>query len=111
MNNEIKGKIATEESIKGKLNVERGLDGKSAYEIALLHGFEGTEEEWLNSLHGEKGEIGNSGVYVGSGEMPENCYVQIDPDGEPLSYDVLGNIEAALDELHNYAQALIGGAE
>jgi hypothetical protein len=43
--------------------------------------------------------------------MPEGYNVQIDPDGEPLSYDVLGDIEAALDELHNYAQALIGGTE
>ena len=29
-----------------------------------------------------KGEKGNSGVYVGSGEMPEGYNVQIDPDGE-----------------------------
>lgn len=28
-------------------------DGKSAYEIAVQHGFEGTEEEWLESLHGD----------------------------------------------------------
>ena len=27
-----------------------GLDGLSAYEIAVKHGFEGTEEEWLESL-------------------------------------------------------------
>ena len=30
-----------------------GFDGKSAYEIALEHGFEGTEEEWLDSLKAE----------------------------------------------------------
>lgn len=28
-----------------------GVSGLSAYEIALDHGFIGTEEEWLNSLH------------------------------------------------------------
>ena len=27
-----------------------GEDGKSAYELAVLHGYEGTEEEWLESL-------------------------------------------------------------
>ena len=27
-----------------------GRDGKSAYEIAVEHGFIGTEEEWLDSL-------------------------------------------------------------
>ena len=31
---------------------------------------------------GEKGETGNSGVYIGSGDMPEDCYVQIDTNGE-----------------------------
>lgn len=31
------------------------LQGASAYEIALKHGFEGTEEEWLESLKGSGG--------------------------------------------------------
>lgn len=34
-------------------NFESGLDGASAYQIAVAHGFEGTEEEWLSSLKGE----------------------------------------------------------
>ncbi len=33
-------------------------NGKSAYEIAVEHGFEGTEEEWLAALKGEKGDQG-----------------------------------------------------
>lgn len=32
-----------------------GADGKSAYEIALEHGFKGSEAEWLESLQGEDG--------------------------------------------------------
>ena len=28
----------------------QGPEGKSAYEVAVRNGFEGTEEEWLNSL-------------------------------------------------------------
>lgn len=32
---------------------ESSLAGKSAYDIALLHGFEGSEEEWLESLVGK----------------------------------------------------------
>ena len=39
-----------------------GEDGASAYEIALEHGFEGSEEEWLASLKGEDGADGNSFV-------------------------------------------------
>jgi len=29
-----------------------GAEGKSAYEIAVEHGFVGTEEQWLLSLKG-----------------------------------------------------------
>lgn len=32
------------------------VDGKSAYEVAVENGFEGTQEEWLLSLKGEKGD-------------------------------------------------------
>lgn len=32
--------------------------GRSAYEIAVQNGFEGTEQEWLASLHGQKGDPG-----------------------------------------------------
>ena len=35
--------------------VIRGLDGKSAYQIAVENGFQGTEEEWLESLEGKAG--------------------------------------------------------
>ena len=52
---------------------------RSAYQIAQSHGFEGTEEEWLESL---KGEQGVSGVWVGSEEPPEEYVVQIDPEGD-----------------------------
>lgn len=39
-----------------------GEDGKSAYEIAVENGFEGTEEEWLASLKGQDGEDGKDGA-------------------------------------------------
>ena len=40
---------------------EVGMDGKSAYELAVDFGFEGSEEEWLNSLKGEQGPQGEKG--------------------------------------------------
>ena len=44
-----------------------GLKGKSAYEIALDNGFQGTEQEWLLSLQGETPYIGENGNwFVGS---------------------------------------------
>ena len=40
---------------------ERGRDGKSAYEIAVTHGFVGDEAQWLESLKGRNGERGQDG--------------------------------------------------
>lgn len=37
-------------------NFDVGISGESAYQIALRNGFVGTEEEWLQSLHGEPGK-------------------------------------------------------
>lgn len=41
--------------------VSCGTAGKSAYEIAVEHGFSGTEEEWLLSLSGKDGSNGADG--------------------------------------------------
>jgi hypothetical protein len=37
-------------------------NGASAYQVALANGFEGTEEEWLASLKGDKGEDGVTAI-------------------------------------------------
>ena len=39
----------------------QGKDGYSAYQIALSHGFVGSEDEWLTSLRGEDGQDGAEG--------------------------------------------------
>lgn len=41
--------------------VENCGKGKSAYEIAVEQGFEGTESEWLKSLQGQSPHIGENG--------------------------------------------------
>lgn len=40
-----------------------GVEGKSAYEVAVDNGFEGTEEEWLESLKGKQGDKGDPFTY------------------------------------------------
>ncbi len=73
--------------LRGNINRLLELRGYSAYEVAVQNGFEGTEEAWLSSLKGgkgDKGDRGNPGVYLGSGDMPADCNVQIDPNGEVL---------------------------
>lgn len=39
-------------------SASKGTDGKSAFEIAVEHGFTGTENEWLQSLKGSDGKDG-----------------------------------------------------
>lgn len=46
------------EALKG----QQGISGLSAYEIAHLNGFEGSEEEWLVSLQGKQGSDGSQGI-------------------------------------------------
>lgn len=55
--------------LNGK-NGSDGADGKSAYELAVENGFEGTEEEWLESLKGESGKNGESGEKGDTGLTP-----------------------------------------
>lgn len=46
----------------------KGDPGKSAYEIAVEHGYQGTEEEWIASLHGATGAQGPQGPQGPQGE-------------------------------------------
>ena len=46
---------------------------------------------------GEKGDTGNPGVYLGSGDMPADCNVQIDPNGDPTTIqDIVESVIAQL---------------
>ena len=51
---------ATLEEMRQRVE-NREFDGKSAYELAVEQGYEGTEEQWLASLVGPQGEKGEKG--------------------------------------------------
>lgn len=94
--------VETKNALKGKISILDTLHGKSAYELAILNGFQGTEEEWLRSL---KGETGNHGIYLGSGDMPEDYNVQIDPNGDTLTIKDI--IEAVLAQTNKIASVTL----
>lgn len=78
----------TDNTLKIKLDKDTTLPllenlGKSAYAIAVAHGFQGTEQEWLNSLRGPQGPQGNPGPIGEPG-------LQGPPgkDGKPFTYDM-----------------------
>lgn len=56
----------------------KGNDGKSAYEIALDNGFEGTEQEWLESLKAEVTEQDKQDI--------ANMVLDALPNGDEVSY-------------------------
>lgn len=59
-----------------------GADGKTPYVGDNGNWFVGSDDTGKPS-RGETGLQGVSGVYVGSGDMPDGYNVQIDPDGTP----------------------------
>ena len=61
----------TEWKFISDLSGAQGIQGLSAYQVAVQHGFEGTEDEWLISLKGEKGETGPKGDKGDTGEKGE----------------------------------------
>ena len=74
-----------------------GADGKSAYELALEDGFEGSLHEWLLSLavrgaDGEDGKTGKEGVGVKSVRVNEDGDLLVTlTDGRVLNAGFVGN--------------------
>ncbi len=68
-------------------NIDEATKGKSAFEIAVEHGYVGTEEEWLRSLHGKDGEDGTPGKDGEQGPPGENGRDGIDGEQGPPGAD------------------------
>lgn len=71
-----------------------GLPGKSAYELAVEHGFSGSEQKWLESLQGEVPVIGENGNWF-FGEADTGFPSRGEPGekgdpGEAGHYEILG---------------------
>lgn len=84
---------------QGKLYIT-GTRGYSAYEVAVLNGYEGTEEEWLASLKGDNGDPGPQGKsayevavdngFIGTEQEWTNSFLT--PDGYIQRNEVVDNL-------------------
>ena len=83
-------------------------DGKTPWnELGWYHGPQGEV-----GPQGDKGDRGNPGVFIGSGDMPEDCNVQIDPDGDVLNFeDVMPPVDQTYNPESENAQSGIAVAE
>jgi hypothetical protein len=77
--NKLTGTLSGKGTLMGATGTIIGRDGKSAYEVAVKNGFDGTEEEWLESLKGEQGiqgERGETGATGKDGKSPNVSLVE-----------------------------------
>ena len=76
----------------------QGLDGKSAYELAVEQGFEGTVVEYLESLKGEKGDKGDTGAKGAKGDKGDQGVAGVDgKDGVDATNETIKNQNTGLD--------------
>ena len=99
--------------IKKIEDTSKGDPGKSAYEIAVDNGYAGTEEEWLESLHGADGKDGKDGITPDMSEYPKTSEVttivqeQIAPVVEEShSHDNKATLDSITPELFQELYAL-----
>ncbi len=52
------GYLKIKEKLIGNIHLLKKVHGYSAYDLAVKYGYKGTEEEWLQSLKGPKGDPG-----------------------------------------------------
>ena len=64
----------TSATLHNGANGEKGTDGKSAYQIAVEQGYQGSESDWLSSLKGDKGNTGAKGNPGQDGAEGKSAY-------------------------------------
>lgn len=100
----------TEWKFISDLSGAQGIQGLSAYQVAVQHGFKGTEDEWLISLKGEKGETGPKGDKGDTGERgPQGPQGQIGPQGPKGDTGSGLNIKGELDSESQLPQEGVSG--
>lgn len=84
------------------------IQGKSAYQIAVEHGFVGTEEEWLASLAGPAGPQGPQGSKGEQGEQGYTPQKGIDYYTEEDKQEIVNEVLASeeLDDLDKRTKQL-----
>lgn len=86
---ELHGSVEPIFEVRGKLTVAKFLQGFSAYEVAVINGFSGTEEEWLASL---KGAHGDDGRGIKKVEITASAYTITYTDNTTETMPVYHNI-------------------
>lgn len=81
--------ITSKQAKKIAESVKDSTTGKSAYQIAVDNGFEGTETEWLDSLQGKDGTDGEQGAmgYINAEVVDGVLYIDLNTS-EEISFEL-----------------------
>lgn len=92
---------------------DTGSTGKSAYDIAVEYGFEGTEQEWLESLKGgtPQVEFDEEGYLYINGQKTEICIYKTEvPHEFVYNATTKGNYKSVTSKQGNALQSTTGDA-
>lgn len=67
---ELSPTLSAQQTVRGSLSRLKTMRGYSAFEVAVINGFRGTEKEWLESLKG-----GGSTARIGEVYLPATAWV------------------------------------
>ena len=88
--------VVVEDKSSQEIIIDTIVEGKSAYDVAVERGFEGTIDDWVNSLGGLQGDYNK----LVSKPMINSITVEGNKKLKDYGYDTLSNVE--LEELFDF---------
>ncbi len=87
--------------------------GKSAYDLAVKNGFEGSEEDWIASLKGEKGDQGDPATTYPVGFLYLRHSILLSPErvGLPGTWERIPDGHTIVGAGGKYVSGVVGGSE
>lgn len=90
------GIVVVEDKASQEIIIDTIVEGKSAYDVAVERGFEGTIDDWVNSLGGLQGDYNK----LISKPMINSITIEGNKKLKDYGYDTLSNVE--LEELFDF---------
>lgn len=102
-----KGSAESYVELRGSLSIPEAITGKSAYEIDVMHGYDGTEEEWLKEVRGDFDDR------VAEAKAEFNAEVEnvIIPEAKAELEEEVARAEAAANEAEGHANRAEAAAD
>ena len=88
--------VVVEDKSSQEIIIDTIVEGKSAYDVAVERGFEGTIDDWVNSLGGLQGDYNK----LISKPMINSITIEGNKKLKDYGYDTLSNVE--LEELFDF---------